>query len=84
MTQVNSKRNTTELTESKRSNIYHLKYQNSSPLRVYKKMFLGTLEIKECMLLKKESTHGLPKTIIEFQEIPLQGKARRASISTRL
>lgn len=49
-------------------------------------MFLGTLGIKDSMLLNwvKGSTHGILKTMVESQEISPKGKVRRASISTRL
>lgn len=98
VTIIKTKRDTTGSTEnSRRSNtyLYHLKYQNSPPLPVCKKMFIGTIGIKECMLHNwvKGSFHGLPKKNImssynnilgEIVEISPQGKARRASFDVRL
>jgi len=58
------KRKTTEEnTRRSKTYNYHLRYKDSLPVQVCKKMFLNTLCLKEWMVLNwvKKSEHGIPK-----------------------
>lgn len=67
------KRKTTEEnTRRSKTYNYHLRYKDSLPIQVCKKMYLDTLCLKEWMVLNwvKKSEHGIPqqKQLISIEE----------------